>query len=229
MKYEILLFDLDNTLWNFDFSEKLALSEFFLKKGLDREKLDEYILNYKKINRKLWEKLENGGITREELLNTRFYEFFKTLNMEIDGKMYSDEYEKVIGSHGEIIEGAFELLSFLKKKGYRIFAVTNGIYNIQKMRLKNSTITNFFEDIFISEKIGFVKPDIRYFEYIQNKITNFSKNKTILIGDSLNADIKGANNFDIKSVWYNSKNMERDNNIVPTYEIKNYDELLKIL
>lgn len=229
MKYEFLLFDLDNTLWDFDFSEKIALSEFFIMKGLKEDKLDEHIKDYKIINKKLWEKLEKSEITREELLKSRFYEFFKTLNININGKEYSDDYEKIIGSHGEIIEGAYELLEDLKERGYKIFAVTNGIYNIQKMRLKNSVITNFFENVFISEEIGFVKPDIRYFEYIQNNIKNFNKCKSILIGDSLNADIAGANNYGIDSIWYNRNQSKNTSNYTPTHIVNKYSEIINLL
>lgn len=229
MKYSTILFDLDNTLWDFDLAEKLALSDFFLKKGLSKDKLNEYIQNYKIINKKLWEKLEKSKITRSELLNSRFYDFFKTLDIQVDGEQYSKEYEKIIGLHGETIEGAYEFLENLKENGYRLYAVTNGIYNIQVNRLKNSSITKFFEDIFISEKIGFVKPDIRFFKNVEDNIVNFDKEKTILIGDSLTADIKGANIYGIDSIWYNPHNKDLISDVFPKYIVKNYNEILNIL
>lgn len=229
MKYKNILFDLDNTLWDFNLAEKLALSEFFISKGLNSEKIDEYIQQYKKINKKLWERFENSEITRETLLNTRFYEFFKSIGILIDGKKFSDEYEKIIGLHGESIEGAYEFLELLKSKGFRMFAITNGIYNIQINRLKNSKISKFFDKVFISEEVGFVKPDVKYFEFVEKSVNGFNKKETILIGDSISADIKGANNFGIDSIWYNPGHLELKDGIIPDFIVSTYSEIIKIL
>lgn len=223
-----IFFDLDDTLFDFKKSEINALTNLFKKHKV--EKIDEYMKVYKDINKDLWEKLEKKEITREYLVNTRFEKLFNHFNIKVDGIKFAKEYEKLLGNEGSHIQGAEELLKTLKDKNFKLYALTNGITNIQVNRLKNSSIEKFFEKVYISENIGYQKPYKEFFEYVENDIKGFEKEKSIMIGDSLSADILGANNYGIDSIWYNPKEIKNYNeNICPTYTVKNYIEILEIL
>lgn len=228
-KYDILFFDLDNTLWDFDYVEQVSLTKFFKSKGVIEEELENYISRYRKMNKVLWEKLEKKEITREELVNTRFSSFFKTYGFEYDGKELSNEYEQIIKNQGDCIEGSYELLNKLSSLGYKLYALTNGISNIQRSRLAVSKFTKFFDKVYISQEIGYSKPSVEFFEYVYKDLSLNTKENLLLIGDSLSADIKGANNFLIDSVWYNPKRLKNTSDAIPTYVVNNYEELFLIL
>lgn len=229
MKYKFLLFDLDNTLLDFDLAEDLALDKLFLKYGVKESDIAEYKDFYKPMNKELWQKLERGEITRESLINTRFYNLFSHFGLELDGSVLAKEYEAMLGECAEHIEGAVELLENLSRAGFELYAVSNGISNIQRKRLANSEITPFFKEIFISEEMGAQKPDIEYFEMVERKVEGFELSRALLIGDSLSADIQGANNFGIDCVWYNPFGKEHTGIPIPTFEFQNYKDLQTFL
>ena len=224
--YKFLLFDLDNTLLDFDLAEDKALTKLLTEQNVTNIK--EFKKVYVPLNKKLWHKLDSKEISREYLINNRFSLLFEHFGIEVDGKQLARHYKQLLGEQGEHIFGADELLKKLSSN-YEIYAVTNGITEIQNNRLKNSTIKNYFDKIFISEEIGHQKPSEHFFEYVASNIENFEKEKALVIGDNLFADILGANNFNINSVWCNFKNEKNNSNIYPTYEIKNYEDLEKIL
>lgn len=224
--YKFLLFDLDNTLLDFDLAEDKALTQLLIEQNIDC--VEEYKKVYVPLNKKLWHKLDSKEISREYLINNRFSLLFEHFGIEVDGKKLARRYKQLLGEQGEHIFGADKLLKKLSTN-YEIYAITNGITEIQNNRLKNSTIKNYFNKIFISEEIGHQKPSEQFFEYVANNIENFEKEKALVIGDNLFADILGANNFNINSVWCNFKNEQNNSNIYPTYEIKNYEDLEKII
>ncbi|WP_156299695.1 YjjG family noncanonical pyrimidine nucleotidase [Streptobacillus canis] len=223
--YKILLFDLDNTLLDFDQAEENALNEFLKEEGI--ENIEEFKAFYKPENKKLWEKLEKKLITREELVNTRFAISFKHFGIDRDGKELSIKYTKKIGKQGVEIEGASEFLEKIKDD-YDIYAATNGITEIQNNRLKNANITKYLKKVYISQELGHGKPSKEFFEYLEKDL-GFEKKEVLMIGDSLSADILGANNYGIDSIWFNNKNSENNTGIEPTYEAHNFDDILNIL
>lgn len=224
--YKFLIFDLDDTLLDFGKAEKLALTEFFTFLKVDD--VEKYYKTYISINRQMWKRLEKEEITREELTNTRFSKTFEVFNKVVDGKEYAIKYRDFIGKQGMSIKGADE---FLEKISYdfEIYIATNGLFEIQKNRLKNSTISRYFKEVFISEIIGYLKPKREFFEYIEKKIVGFKKEQALMIGDNIFADIYGAKQFGIDTVWFNKKDLKDKDKVKPTYEVKNYDELLNIL
>lgn len=224
--YKNLLFDLDNTLLDFDKAEDMALEEFL--SSLNVKDIQSYKAYYIKMNRQLWLDLEQNKITREELVNTRFHKLFHHFKIEVDGKELAEKYKVVLGKQGAVLEGAKELLEALYSR-YNIYIATNGITYIQNHRLENSGLLPYIKDVFISEDIGYLKPEVQFFEYIENKIVDFNKEETLMIGDNLFADIYGGNNFGIDTVYYNPLNKPLEKDILPKYQISGYNELLKIL
>lgn len=225
MGYQILLFDLDGTLLDFDASEQAALKKLFVSKGLN--KIDDVICTYKKVNNGLWRSYEKGEIVMSELVNTRFSKTMNNFGMYIDGEAWEKEYRSYLANYAFIIEGADEILKNLSVK-HRMFAITNGVGDTQKNRLKLAGLIDYFEDIFISQIIGVQKPDIRFFEYVMNNIRDFNKNKSIVIGDSVIADIQGGNNAGLDTCLVNTDGRIYDESIVRTYEISSLKELYKI-
>ena len=224
-KYQYLIFDLDNTLLNFSLSEYHALKALFTKYGIIFN--DEALAEYKEINHELWTKLEEGRIKKEIVLETRFTKFFGTKGVLVDGKTVDDDYRKLLESRNDVMKDAIELLTELKKSGYIIYAGTNGVGRTQRQRLKNAKMSSFFTELYISEEVGFEKPDVRFFDTIFNQegITDLSK--VLMIGDSLSSDIRGANRIGIDSIWLNNFS-DISGEDSPIYECNNLSQI-KIL
>ena len=138
---------------------------------------------------------------------------------------FNEKYLFELGKGSFLIEGALEICREIVSYGKKIFIVTNGILATQEARIKNSLIKDYISDSFISEGIGFQKPNIKYFEYVFLNIPQIEKDKILIIGDSLSADIAGGNNADIDTCWFNESRIENQTDITPTYEISSLKEL----
>ncbi len=225
-QYKNLIFDLDDTLLDFQDNERNSLEFIFKKYNIP---FDEKSINqYKSINRKFWSQIEQGCIKKEEALTKRFEEFFALYGYNIEGEIIENEYQNCLTKGHKTIPKAMETLIELRNRGYKIFVGTNGIGQTQKQRLKDSKLMNLFDDVFISEEMGVEKPNSKFFEMIFNKYDFMKKDETLMVGDSLASDIKGANNFGIDCVWFNISNKECKD-IKATYEIHDLSELLLML
>ncbi|WP_349946396.1 YjjG family noncanonical pyrimidine nucleotidase [Lacrimispora sp. BS-2] len=188
--YRIFLLDIDNTLLDFDAAEKQGFKKMI--QSYDLEYNDEMLSQYKKMNRHLWDLLEQGKIGRDELLNTRFREFFRLYDMEISGEEAEGRYRGHLGNNSDLIPGAKETLIRLKEMGKQLYTASNGVYSTQIQRLKNAGIFHLFDGMFISEKVGYEKPALQFFQHCFKNIQDLEKDKTIMVGDSLSSDIQGA-------------------------------------
>lgn len=224
-KYNYLIFDLDNTLLNFSQSELHALRAVFTKYGVIFN--DETFETYKKINHDLWTKLEEGRIKKETVLNTRFAKFFATQGVQVDGAIADDEFRTLLESRNDLMPDAIELLTELKGKGYKIYAGTNGVGRTQRQRLINADMTHFFDGLYISEEVGFEKPDVRFFETIFSNESIKNVNEVLMIGDSLSSDIRGANRIGIDSIWLNNSFSDVINEKA-TFEVSKLKEIIKL-
>ena len=224
MKYKFLLFDLDHTLLDFDAAEDIALSHLLKEEGVvDIQAYKDY---YVPMNKALWKDLEQKKITKSELINTRFAKLFAHFGIEKDGDYLAERYQFFLSKQGQTFPGVEDLLRKLISQGYKLYAATNGITYIQTGRLEQSGIAPYFKEIFISEQLHTQKPDAEFYEKIGARIPNFDKNQTLMIGDSLSADIQGGNNADIDTIWYNPHHLENKSLAQPTYEVDSYQALL---
>ena len=227
MYYKFLLFDLDHTLLDFDAAEDIALSQLLKEEGVvDIQAYKDY---YVPMNKALWKDLEQKKITKAELINTRFAKLFAHFGIEKDGAYLAERYQFFLSKQGQTFPGVEDLLKKLISKGYELYAATNGITYIQTGRLEQSGIAPFFKEIFISEQLHTQKPDAEFYEKIGARIPNFDKNQTLMIGDSLSADIQGGNNADIDTIWYNPHHLENKTQAQTTYEVDSYQALLECL
>ena len=227
MTYKFLLFDLDHTLLDFDTAEDVALTQLLKEEGV--EDIQAYKDYYVPMNKLLWKDLELKKITKKELVNTRFAKLFAYFGIEKDGLYLAERYQFYLAQQGQVFFGAMELLDSLIDRGYELYAATNGITTIQTGRMAQSGLAPYFNQVFISEQLQTQKPDALFYEKIGQQIAGFSKEKTLMIGDSLTADIQGGNNAGIDTIWYNPHHLENHTQAQPTYEVDSYQALLEFL
>lgn len=225
MNYKVLLIDLDDTLLDFQKSE-----EYAIRKTMETLKInptDELVNVYKQINQKYWKMFERKEITRDDLLKARFKEFCELLNLQNeDYAIINDTYFNNLSTMPFEIEGAYDFLEKLSQY-YDIYVITNGVKKVQEKRLSLVNIGKFFKKIYISEEIGYHKPQLEYFNYVLNDLHITNKNEVLIIGDSLSSDIQGGINSNIDTMWYNPKNKRTD--VKYTYMINNYDDFFRII
>lgn len=225
MNYPILFFDLDETLFDTKKNSKEALRKITVIPGFPFT--DEQVMYWNRLSDKLWEQFSDEKITRTELLNIRFEKFFDHYGVKVDGVICEQEFEKHLVNEGNLLPHAKELL--MKLSSRRVFAVTNGSKYKQLPQLNKAGLTPYFEGLLMAEDIGYRKPDPKFFQTIMQKIGIDSKDKILMIGDSLTADIKGARQFGIDSVWYNPQKLSNTTNIKPSYEIEDLISVLEII
>jgi len=227
MAYTFLLFDLDHTLLDFESAEETALTQMLEDMNFpDIQSFKDY---YKPMNQGLWKDLEQKKLTKQELVDSRFAIGFAHFGITVDGAEMALRYQDYISLQGQSFPGAEDLLARLEKAGYQLYGATNGVTAIQEGRLAHSTIAHYFKEVFISEQLQTQKPDALFYEKIGQQIAGFSKEKTLMIGDSLTADIQGGNNAGIDTIWYNPHQLENPTQAQPTYEVHSYRDLLDCL
>lgn len=223
-KYETLLFDVDDTLLDFGATESQALRRLFGYLGL--ELTDEVETCYKAYNLSLWKKLETGSITRRQLLSTRFPTFFrKYFSLEVDAEELTPKYMGFLAQGHAEVTGARQLLSSLKNAEHRLYVVSNGNLEVQRRRLADSGFRDYFDGVFISEKMGAKKPDKEFFDIVSENISGFDPETAVVIGDSLTSDIRGANNAGLDSIWFNPAGKRNETKSRPTYEVSSLSEI----
>ncbi|AXO95948.1 MULTISPECIES: YjjG family noncanonical pyrimidine nucleotidase [Bacillus] len=225
-KYKTLLFDVDDTLLDFQKAEKIALRMLFEEKGIPLT--SEIEAQYKKVNKGLWDDFEEGKINRDEVVNTRFSVLFKEYGQEVDGILFENNYRNYLEEGNQLIQGAFEFINQIEGE-YDLYIVTNGVSKTQYKRLRNAGLHSMFKDIFVSEDTGYQKPMKEYFDYVFERIPNFAPEEGLIIGDSLSADMKGGYVAGIDTCWFNPEKKSNHSEIVPTYEVQNFEELYAIL
>ena len=221
-----VLFDLDDTLFDFHKAEKIALTKTLVHFGIDPT--EETLALYSTINAAHWKRLELGEISREEVKVGRYRELFKTIGVECDPVKATAYYESMLAIGHYFMPGAPELLEELYGK-YRLYIVSNGTAKVQEGRIGSSGIAKYMDGIFISQILGANKPDKQFFDICFAEIPDFSLSETVIIGESLSSDIKGGINAGITTVWFNPKGIENDNDIKPDYTIKELSEVPGLL
>ncbi|MBL3648614.1 YjjG family noncanonical pyrimidine nucleotidase [Bacillus sp. RHFS10] len=225
-QFRTLLFDVDDTILDFRAAEALALRLLFEDQNIPLT--DEMKMQYKTINQGLWSAFEEGKMTRDEVVNTRFAALFKEYSYEADGALLEQKYRSFLEEGHQLVDGAFDLISNLQYQ-FDLYIVTNGVSKTQYKRLRDSGLFPFFKDIFVSEDTSYQKPMKEYFDYVFERIPSFSAEHALIIGDSLTADIKGGQLAGLDTCWINPDMKPNKSETVPTYEIRKLEELYHIL
>ena len=224
--YEILFLDLDDTILDFHKAERIAISKTIRDFGV--EPTEELLYRYHVINKWHWEQLEQGKLTRAEVLENRFGVLFEELGLEVDKTACARAYEKNLSIGHYFLPGAEEAVDALSKK-YRLFLASNGTASVQKGRMTSANLYCFFEKVFVSQEIGYNKPSKAYFDACFSQIPDFDPQKAIIVGDSLTSDILGGINAGIATCWVNPNHLPGRPDIKPDYEIEALHQLPGLL
>ncbi|MGN0569152.1 MAG: YjjG family noncanonical pyrimidine nucleotidase [Candidatus Fimenecus sp.] len=223
-----LLWDIDGTLLNFQKSESYAIKKCFEAFNLG-ECTDEMIKRYSQINRRYWERLERGEITKPQVLKERFEEFFASEGILFDRiDAFNDEYQVRLGDKVFFCDNALETVKALAGI-VRQYAVTNGTIVAQSRKLRLSGLIDIFDGAFISDKIGFEKPSAEFFDCVRENIGGFEKDSVMIVGDSLTSDMQGGNNAGIICCWYNPDRKINSTDVTVDYEINDLAEIKNII
>jgi 2-haloacid dehalogenase len=225
VKYEVVLFDADDTLFDYSLAEAHALKSVFFEHHI--ELLPAHVELYRLVNQQLWNDFEKGIVTLDFLRHERFRRMFAEVQADLDAVHFSERYVHYLGEGSFLIEGSDALIQQMLGKGYRIAIITNGIKQTQHSRIGRSSLANSFEHIIVSEDTGYSKPHTGIFDFAFDQLNVTDKSKVLIVGDSLTSDIQGGINYGIDTCWYNPKRKLNESLIKPTYEIQRLDELLQ--
>ena len=226
-KFDIILWDVDQTLLDFKKSESYAIRFCFRKFG--KEASDESVSAYSSINENFWKQIEKGQINKKEALVERFRTLFRQIGEEdIEAEAFQKEYADALGSVYYFQDDSYNLLNQLKGK-YRQYLVTNGVTYTQMKKLRLSGLDKLVDGIFVSEQLGVPKPHKEFFEQCFCAIPGFQREKALIVGDSLSSDMQGGNNAQISTCWYNPAGLENPFNIRIDYQIKDLNEIWNVL
>ncbi len=226
MKFDIILFDADGTLFDFEKAEQRSFEKTVRSFHLPFS--EELYKDYHLINDMLWKEFEKGLISKPDLLTERFRRYTKKYNIQIAAEEMNRFYLASLGSCSYLLDGAEEVCRHLSADK-RLYLVTNGETSVQKNRFESSDIRRYFKDIFVSETAGYPKPHTEYFNYVFSRINNFDRSRSVIIGDSLSGDILGGNNAGIRTVWYNPGSASNQTGAVCDYTIGSLYELYELL
>ena len=227
-RYDILLMDADETLFDFRRAEAEALQKTLNENGIDCTPEVEEL--YSRINSALWKAFERGEVTKPFLKKARFTQLFEQLGITGGGEEAAERYPIHLGEASYPLRGAEELCRLLTDMGCRLCLTTNGISYVQHRRLEKSPLKKYFaeENVFVSEDIGSQKPQIEYYQYIFEKIGFVDRSRILVVGDSLSSDINGGINAGVDTCWYDPESLS-SGDVQPTYTIHTLDELLRIV
>lgn len=223
---EFLFLDLDDTILDFHKAESVAIRKTL--QNADIDPTEENTALYSTINKRHWEMLERGEITRDQLKVLRFARLFEALGAEGDARATADDYVQQLGIGHYFLPGAEEAVMALSQK-YRLFLASNGIASVQKGRLTSANLYRYFEKIFISEEVGANKPAKEFFDNSFAQIPGFDPKKAMIVGDSLTSDILGGINAGIATCWVNLRHRPARQDIQPDYEIEALHQLPALL
>ena len=226
MNYRFVLLDVDGTILDFNACEAQAFKRAFEQFGFHWT--EEIYHRYHEINAMVWEIHERGEKTREEILILRFELLFKEYGIDGDPVAFEDRYRRNLADYAFFEPGAEAFLQKLKDSPAKSYIVTNGVLETQVKRLEMSGINDYVDGVFISEEIGWQKPTIQYFNHCFAQIPGFCREKAIIVGDSLSADIQGGINAGITTCWYNPLG-KPDRGMKIDYEVKTLAEVWDIL
>lgn len=224
MKYKYLLFDIDDTLLDFELAQENAFKLLLADYQIDFS--PEIYANYHHYNQNLWKQYEEGNLQKSELLNTRFPTFLSRFGVSVsDGKAVDDQYRLYLSQGYQLIDGALELVESVAER-YTLGIVTNGVSYTQRTRLANNGLTAYFPNVFISDEIGAQKPDSRFFDVVKETLAITDPSDVLLIGDNLTADIFGGQQAGFDTCWVNKTNLPMTLTVPPTMTIQSVKELI---
>lgn len=222
-----LLLDADGTLFDFESAEKAAFEKMCVRENLPFT--PQLHQSYKVINIACWEQLERGELDKDTLMWRRFELYAEANGLKLDALRCSDIYMDELMLRPDMLPGAEEVLALLQAQGFRLYLITNGVQATQESRYALSPLPKYISEMFVSEAIGYPKPDVRYFDYVFTHIPDFDPKRTLLVGDSLTSDIQGGINTGLATCWLNPAHKAAPENRRPDYQISDITELPELI
>lgn len=224
--YSILLFDADNTLFNFDAGNRRAFSA--VCRICHLPDTDELFHAYEAVNAEMWSAFDRGECTKDFLVVERFRLFLERAGLQADPVQCNKIHLSTLATNTVLLPHALEVCRTLAQT-HSLYIVTNAVAAVQKARLAASDLRPYITDAFISEDAGASKPSVAYFDYVFSRIPGITRENCLLIGDSPSSDLQGANNYGIPCCWYNPRGLARPDGMRIDYEIRDLPELLPIV
>lgn len=221
-----ILLDLDETLLDFSAGERAAFAETLKIAGI--EQLPEMYARYSAINDSFWKRFERGEIERAEIQRGRFRVWAQEFGIPGDTDWFNSTYLDQLSRQAIPMDGAMDLLDYLHAR-YDLYLISNGLARVQTSRLARAGMTGFFKALFLSSELGVQKPEKAYFDIVATSIEGFDPARTLVIGDSLSSDIRGANNAGLPCCWLNPHGKEKPDGLRVDYEITTLYDLKSIL
>lgn len=229
-KYKHIFFDLDHTIWDFDKNAEETLHELYgiyKLKELGLHSADLFIQTYTSNNHRLWAEYHLGKITKAELREARFKQTFLDLGTHPDliPAGFEDDYVKLCPTKTNLFPHAHETLQYLQSK-YTMHLISNGFRESQDIKINGTNLGGYFQNVIISEIAGANKPDKAIFQYAVD-LAKASVTESLMIGDSLEADVYGALNFGMDAIYFNPAGLEKPGDV--PLQINNLKELTLLL
>lgn len=225
-RYTTILFDADNTLLDFNRSEREALLDALGVFGV--QATEEMVATYSRINLENWKRLERGEISKTALRTRRFEEFCAYYGLEIDAARLSVAYTDALSTKSYLVDGALDTCRALAPF-CRLYIITNGIASVQKGRFDPSPLFPLFSGVFISEEIGAEKPAPAFFRAVSAAIERFDKERTLVVGDSLSSDMAGGILAGLDTCWYNPSQSPLPQELCVTHTIRRLQDLVSLV
>jgi putative hydrolase of the HAD superfamily len=227
VRYKHLFFDLDHTLWDFEANARETLQELCAINALHEKGVtdfDQFFKRYCYHNEQLWQRYTNGTIRQDELRWKRMWLSLLDFKIadELLAKSLAVQFLEHLPNRKNLFPYTIEILEYLNSKKYVLHLITNGFESVQHNKLSNSNLSDYFEEVITSEKANSLKPNKEIFEFAL-QATGACINESIMIGDNIDADIKGAMNAGLDTVFVNHLNIETD--VKPTYMVHHLKEL----
>lgn len=229
---KVIFIDIDNTILSFDEYVKVAMREGFKKFGL--REYEKWMFGiFLSINSKLWRQIETKEITFEQLEEIRWNKVFEKLDIGFDGVVFENYFRDTMYDSAIPVGGAYEMLDYLSGN-YTLCAASNGPYDQQVNRLKTGDMLKYFEAVYVSESVGASKPSEKFFEYSFNDLSSrtgedINPENSLIIGDSITADMVGGAQFGMKTCWYNRHKAQPPKKVKLDYIVTSLDEVKNIL
>lgn len=227
MKYRYLLFDADDTL--FDFPKASSRAFEAMCQAHDIPCSPEVYRLYHEINLELWAAFDRGEVSKEFVTLERYVRFLKAMELDRDPAACNRDYLSGLGEGVYPLPHAEAVCRELKARGHRMYIITNAVASVQRSRLRGSVFSELFEAAFISEEAGAAKPSRAYFDYVRARLPGLTAENALVIGDSLSTDMRGANNAGLPCCWFNPAGKPGTEDLRIDYEISDLRQLLEIV
>ena len=226
--FDIILWDVDGTLLDFDAAERAAIRSLTTDFGF-AGCTDAAIRRYAEINRALWKRLERGECTREQVLVGRFEAFFAEMGWDVSrAAEFNRAYQLRLGDTIVYRDDSLILVKSLRGR-VRQYVVSNGTIAAQTKKLERSGFGALMDGVFLSERLGVEKPDPAFFEQVFSAIGPVDRDRVLLVGDSLTSDMQGGLNAGVKTAWYNPERLPLPASPRIDYDLSDLNELFSIL